>query len=147
MKGFKFKLEAVLKIRRLKEEQCKMQIGQIQVRIAQLKSFLAEHEKGIDKAYADQEISLAGGMSGQELQFHPFYVSGKKAHIDHINKELSDLDKMAQEKYAELAKLRAEVKVIDDMKEKQKKQYKKQLEKKQFAEIEEQVQNWRQIVK
>lgn len=147
MKGFKFKLEAVLKIRRLKEEQCKMQIGQIQVRIAELKGYLAEHEKGIDKAYADQEASLSGGMSGQEIQFHPFFVKGKRAHMNHINKEISDLTKAAEEKYAELAKLRAEVKVIDDMKEKQMKQYKKQLEKKQFAEIEEQVQNWRQIVK
>ena len=121
MKGFKFKLEAVLKMRKLKEEQCKMQIGQIQVRIAELKEFLAEHEKGIDKAYADQEESLAGGMNGKEIQFHPFYVSGKRAHIAHINKEIRDLTQVAEEKYQELAALRAQVKVIDDMKEKQKK--------------------------
>ena len=147
MKGFKFKLEAVLKIRKLKEDQCKMQIGQIQVRMSELRAFLKQHNLGIDKAYADQEQALTGGMSGQELQFHPFYVSGKRAHIDHINKEMDDLNKVVEIKYQQLAKLRAEVKVIDEMKEDQRKKYKKEVEKKQFAEIEEQVQNWRQVVK
>jgi hypothetical protein len=31
MKGFKFKLEALLKVRKLKEDQCKMEIGRLQV--------------------------------------------------------------------------------------------------------------------
>lgn len=147
MKGFKFKLEAVLKMRKLKEEHCKLEIGKIQLRIQELKYYLAEHNKGIDQAYQAQEEALSQGMNGQELKFHPFFVEGKKAHIDIIESELQMLNDQVQQKFKELARLRAEVNVIDDMKEKQKKEYRKKLEKKQFAEIEEQVQNWRQILK
>ena len=147
MKGFKFKLEAVLKMRKLKEEQCKMLIGRIQVRIQELQGYLVEHNKGIDLSYESQEEALAGGLNGQELQFHPFFVSGKMAHIKIIEDEIKTLQAQAQEMYNELAQLRAQVKVIDEMKEEKRKKYKKEYEKKQFAEIEEQVQNWRQIVK
>jgi len=147
MKGFKFKLEAVLKMRKLKEEQCKMLIGRIQVRIRELQGYLAEHNRGIDQSYEAQEQALESGLNGQELQFHPFFVSGKKAHIEIIENEILNLQRQAEEQYRELAQLRAQVKVIDEMKEKQKLKYKKSVEKKQFETIEEQVQNWRQIVK
>lgn len=147
MKGFKFKLEAVLKVRKLKEEQCKMQIGRIQLRLRQLQSFLDEHSAGIESSYKAQEEALSSGLNGKEIQFHPYFVSGKKAHMKQIEKEMKNLEEEVKEKYKELAKLKAETNVIDEMKEKQKTQYKKNLEKKQFAEIEEQVQNWKQIIK
>ena len=34
---FKFKLEAVLKMRKIREDQCKMEIGRIQVEIQEIK--------------------------------------------------------------------------------------------------------------
>lgn len=147
MKGFKFKLDAVLKIRKLKEEQAKMAIGLIQVRIRELEAYKAEHNVGIEKAYADQEASLAQGMSGRELQFHPFFVDGKRAHISQIDREISELQIEVTQMYEELKHLRADVKVIDEMKEKEITKYKKDLNKKQFEEIEEQNQNWRMITK
>ena len=147
MKGFKFKLDAVLKIRKLKEEQCKMAIGKIQVRIRELESFKAEHNAGIQRAYEDQEQALESGLSGQELQFHPFFVDGKRAHINVIDNEIADLKQDVAQMYEELKQLRADVKVIDEMKEKEKTKYKKALEKRQFEAIEEQVQNWRAIIK
>jgi hypothetical protein len=39
------------------------------------------------------------------------------------------------------------VKIIDEMKEKDKVKYKKKIEKKQFEDIEEQVQNWNKFQK
>lgn len=146
MKGFKFKLEAVLKIRKLKEEQCKMEIGKIQVRIKELKNYRLEHSKGIEQAYLDQEKLLEKGMNGRELQFHPFFVDGKRAHIGVIDKEIEGLEKEVAALYQQLNQLRADVKVIDEMKEQKTKEYKKSLNKKQFEEIEEQNQNWRMIL-
>jgi flagellar export protein FliJ len=147
MKGFKFKLDAVLKIRKLKEEQCKMAIGRIQVRMRELEGYIKGHSDGIDQAYQDQEQGLAQGMTGRELQFHPFFVGGKRAHIGQIEKEIEGLQEEVDELYEQLKQFRADVKVIDEMKEKETLKYKKKMDKKQFEELEEQNQNWRMVVK
>ena len=147
MKGYKFKLDAVLKIRKLKEEQCKMEIGRIQVRINLLKSEISKHNVGIEHAYESQEESLKDGLTGQELQFHPYFVSGKRAHIGYLENEIRDLTHDVNQKFDELKQLRANVKVIDEMKEKDKLKYKKAYQKKQDEVIEEQVQNWRMSMK
>ncbi len=147
MKGYKFKLDPVLKIRKLKEDRCKMDIGRLQVQITELKRQLQEHSKGIDEAYKSQEVGLKDGMSGQSIQFYPYFISGKTAHIDFINNEIGRLNEQVQEKFNQLKQLRANVKVVEKMKEKDKTKYRKNLEKKQFEEIEENVQNWKQSLK
>ena len=146
MKGYKFKLAALLKIRKIKEEQCKMAIGRLQVLITRWKNEIAMHNEGIDQAYEAQEHGLEGGLSGQEARFHPFFLEGKKTHISRIEKEIEILEEQVQQKYEELKTFRADVKLIDEMKEKDMKVYKKNLEKKMFNDIEEANQNWRMIM-
>jgi flagellar export protein FliJ len=145
MKGYKFKLEAVLKIRKLKEDACKMDIGRIQVQINKLKNDIAVHNDGIRQAYESQEKGLEKGLSGQELRFHPYFVGGKRADIEKIQSEINMLNEEVTQKYDHLKFLRADLKVVDEMKQKDKKKYKKDLEKKQYQELEEQVQNWKQF--
>ena len=147
MKGYKFKLEAVLKIRKLKEEQCKMEIGRIQVEINKRKNDIKKHTAGIEQAYTSQEKLMEDGVSGQEARFYPYFVSGKRAHINAVQNEIDDLQSDVNSKFEELKILRGSVKVIDEMKEKDKIKYKKKIEKKQFEDIEEQVQNWNQFQK
>lgn len=142
-KGYKYKLEALLKIRKLKEERCKMDIGRIQVRIRELDQEIANHNSGIDEAYELQEKSMQTGANGMEARFHPYFVEGKRAHIDGLTAQKTRLEYHVQQKFKELADLRANVKVLDKMKEKDHKSYKKNLEKKMHETIEEQVQNWR----
>lgn len=147
MKGYKFKLEAVLKVRKLKEEQCKMEIGRIQVQINKLKSEVKNHEAGIQQAYDSQEKLMEDGVNGTEIKFYPFFVSGKRAHIQAIQNEIQSLTEQVNDKYENLKILRGDVKVIEEMKEKDVLKYKKALQKKQFENIEEQVQNWNQFKK
>lgn len=146
MKKYKFKLEALLKIRKLKEETCKMEIGRIQVAITDLENEIVVHNQGIKEAFEDQEAALKAGMSGQELKFHPFFVQGKRANIKKIEGEIERLERLREKKLEELKYLRADVKVIDQMKEKDKLAHKKKVQKKQFNEIEEQIQNWKLTV-
>ena len=146
-KKFKFKLDAVLKVRKLKEDQCKMEIGRIQVRISELESFLEENNKGIDEAYKAQEEALRKGATGLDLKFHPFFVSGKKANMDVIKAEMNMHRESLEEKYKELNALRGEVKLVEQMKENEFAKFKKEKAKREFAEIEEQVRNWKQSVK
>lgn len=143
MKGYKFKLDAVLKVRKLKEERCKMEIGQIQVQINGLKADIERHKHGIQESYDSHEQGLSNGLIGHELRFHSYFVGGKNADIQRIQKEINFLQNEVEQKYEELKFLRADVKVMDQMKEKDKIKYKKHIQKKQFEEIEEQVQNWK----
>lgn len=145
-KAFKFKLAAVLKVRILKEEQKKMEIGRIQVRINELNQFKLEHNQGIQDSYTAQEESLQKGMSGRELQYHPYLITGQRANIDIINAEIKMLQSELEGKYQELNLLRGEVKLFEEMKEKKRMAHKKEMDKKEFEEIEEQVQNWKQVV-
>lgn len=143
MKGYKFKLEALLKIRKLKEEQCKMQIGRIQVEISQLDQKIEDRSSYIGEAFTAQEIALQEGASGKELAFYPYFVEGNRASIRDIKQKKRSLEKQVQQLYLQLNKLRADVKVISKMKEKDQIKYKKNLEKKEFQNLEEQVQNWK----
>lgn len=146
MKGHKFKLEALLKIRRLKEDQCKMEIGRIQVQIANLEQKVSDHHQNIDQAYGSQEKVLEDGATGQELTFFPYMFEGNKASIERLQQEINVLKDKVSSLYLDLNKFRADVKVIEKMKEKDLLQYKKQREKKEFEILEEQIQNWKQIL-
>ena len=146
MKKYKFKLDALLKIRKLKEETCKMEIGRLQVQITNKQKEIAKHNSGIKEAFEGQEAGLSQGMTGQEIQFHPFFVKGKRAHIKQLENEIAELEDYKEKKYNELKYLRADVKVIEEMKTKDREKYKKQLQKKMDEQIEEQVQNWRQYL-
>jgi flagellar FliJ protein len=146
MKGYKYKLEALLKIRKLKEERCKMEIGRLQVHIRDIEKQIEKHSAGIDEAYDLQEQSLEKGIEGLEVRFHPYFVQGKRSHIEALTNEKARVEHYVQQKFVQLAQLRANVKVLEKMKEKDKKAYKKQIEKKQNERIEEQVQNWRMIL-
>lgn len=146
-KKFKFKLEAVLKVRKIKEDQCKMEIGRLQVRMKELEGFKVENNTSIDTAYADQELSLEAGLSGRELQFHPFFVTGKKANLDVIEKEMAMLKEQLDYRYNELNHLRGEVKLVEEMKSKEQIKHKKERTKKEYEQIEEQVLNWKSAQK
>ena len=130
MKKHKFKLEALLKMRKLKEEACKMEIGRIQVQISEKEEQVSEHNKGIRTAFEGQEEALKTGVTGQELRFHPFFVDGKRAHINFILGEIKELSELRDQKFNELKHLRADVKVIDEMKTKDALSFKKNREKK-----------------
>ena len=138
----KFKLEAVLKLRKLKEDKCKAEIGRLQKRMKELEAYKAENNTGIDQAYTAQENALESGMSARELQFHPFFVSGKKANIKVIDGEMKMLNEQLIYRFKELSGYRGDVKVVEEMKEKDFQKYKKNKLKKDFEQIEEQVQNW-----
>ena len=141
-KGYKFKLEAVLKIRRLAEEQVKMQLGRINVQIAEVQDNIKEQNASIDQAYESQEAGLNSGLDGQEIRFHPYFVEGKRAHIGYLESQLRMLEKEREKLQIELNRKRADVKVIDKLKEKDFKQYKEKIEKKQALQLEEDVLSW-----
>ena len=147
MKKHKFKLEALLKMRQLKEEESKMRIGKLQLKKRELESQMAQENSGISQAYESQEASVNQGATGLDLRFYPYFMQGKRASVAKIKSEIEQIDQMLGALYWELSELRAKTKVLEEMKGKDKKAHKKLTNKKMSANIEEQVQNWTQYKK
>lgn len=141
-KGHKFKLEAVLKMRKLAEEQVKMQLGKVNVQITETHEQIKIQDASIDEAYKAQEAGLGEGLDGQEIRFHPYFVQGKKAHIGQLQAQLRMLESEREKLQKELNHKRADVKVIEKLKEKDFKEYKNRIEKKMAEQLEEDVLTW-----
>lgn len=71
----------------------------------------------------------------------------KNVHIKQIETEIESLELERIQKLDELTKLRGDVKIMEDMKEKDKLKYKKHIEKKQWEDLEEQILNWQRFAK
>lgn len=146
MKKFKFRLEALLKVRKLKENQCKMEIGRLQVEVSELKNQINFHQSAISQAYEAQEEVLNEGTTGQEISFYPYMFQGNQASISILEEKINVLTAKIDELYFELGQLRASVKVVENMKDNDFNKYKKLRNKKEQEIIEEQVKNWKQIL-
>lgn len=142
MKKFKFELAALLKMRKLKEDQCKTEVGRIQVNIQQAHKAIAQHRSDIEEAFESQRVSLSSQISAQEVKFYPYFVEGKDQTIKNLESEIKRLEELKQEKLLELAKFRADVKVLENMEDKKRKNYKKEIAKKEQTQLEEQVLIW-----
>lgn len=147
MKKHKFKLEALLKMRKLEEDQCKMRIGRLQTEKTRLLEQIDKQNQGIDEAYSSQEQSVKNGATGMDLRFYPYFVQGKRAATKELERKIADLDTFLEDAYKDLKQYRAKAKVLEEMKEKDRKAHKKQTEKEMHQKIEEQVMNWTQFKK
>ncbi len=145
MKKYKFKLEALLKMRKLEEDQCKLKIGKLQSKKSELLAEIENQKEGINEAYKSQEATIEGGASGLDLRFYPYFVQGKRAATAKLQKEIAYLEELLAEAYEELKLFRAKAKVLEEMREKDRKAFKKKANKEEHQKIEEQVMNWNQF--
>jgi flagellar FliJ protein len=137
VKKFKYKLEALLKLRKFKESRLKVELGVINSDIAKTQDIIVELKKNIESTYKDQEEVLSSPTSGQMAQFYPRYIQGRREDI--INREnlIYSLKKKYQNKLEELSLAMAETKVIQKMKDKDFQAYVKNRTKKENNDLEE----------
>lgn len=142
MKGFKFRLKALYRLRSFEEENCKIELGKINKEIAILEERIRACEESISTAYDSQKSIAEKGISAREIQFYPYYVEGRLQSIKNMNEQIEDLVQKRERKMEELSVLRAKSKVLEKLKEQEKKKYKKALEKEDEKNLEEEVQKW-----
>jgi flagellar FliJ protein len=142
MKRFKFKLEAVLKMRRLEEDNTKMELGKLLVYKTQLQEIIKNENIEIDVAFEQQEKTLKTGTKAMHLGIFPMITEGKKAKIRKIETEILGLNKKIETTTQYLAECRAQTKLMEKLREKEWQSYKKEYNKVTNEKIEEQVQNW-----
>lgn len=144
MKKYQFRLEAVLKVRKFKEETCRMELGYLLNELQKIIDQLKHDQEQIDSYYKIQEGALgqSGGMTASQLQTFPMLVAGKTRNIELLNGALERQEKLVEDKRKELAIIKGELKVIESMKEKDFEKYRKEVNKEIDKKVEEQTQNW-----
>ncbi len=136
-KKFKFKLEGLMKIRKFKEEQLKVELGKINQEIMVVKNRIAELKTHIKDAYASQEVTLKSQSDGQLARFFPYFIQAKREDIKNQENLLYSLEKKFEKKLKEVSKAMGETKIIDGMKKDQKEKWKKENDKKEQEKIDE----------
>jgi len=140
MKKFKYKLNALLKLRRFTEEKVKIEIGKIVQEISSIKNEISVMHGDIAESYTAQEDLAQDLSSSRTLQFFPFFIQGRKEKIKAKENILFSLEKRYQEKLKSLAIARGEVKVLEKLKTKKHDEYKRYVDKKMYADVEENFQ-------
>jgi flagellar FliJ protein len=98
----------------------------------------------IQHYYKVQEATLKTGVKGSQLQAFPLLVTAKEKKIKVLEAQKVRQLEYIEEKKKELAQLRGDLKVIENMKEKDYEQYRKAINKEIDQKVEEQTQNWLQ---
>jgi flagellar FliJ protein len=142
MKLYQFRLEPVLKLRKLKEENCRMQLGQLLNELNRIEDQLQHDRNEIDSYYKIQEGALKNGMNAGQLQAFPMLVAGKDRNIELLLADKKKQEQKVEEKKQELAQLRGDLKVMENLKQKGHDEHRKALNKEIDQKVEEQTQNW-----
>lgn len=142
MRKFEFRLDPVLKLRKLKEENCRMELGQLLLELNQIEDQLNHDKKEIDTYYMIQEGSLKNGITAGQLQAFPMLVSAKNKNIELLEKEKKRQEQKVEEKKQELAQLKGDLKVMENLREKKYDEHRKAMNKEIDQKVEEQTQNW-----
>jgi flagellar export protein FliJ len=146
MKRYKFKLEALLKLRRFKEEQARVEIGMMRNELEKLKDRIVTQRGHIDIAADSQTKVLSCGTAARNVQFYPEFFEGKEIEIRNIKSNSIILQAAIQAKVEEWKILRGEVKVIEKLREKNFNVFRKTQNKEETKKLEEMVQLWDQSI-
>ena len=143
MQKFKYKLEALLKLRELEENKLQIELGRINQELLEKKNLIKKHNQDLAIGYSSMEKMLKEGTSARYLQFYPMHTEGHNAAIEKLENEIYSLKEKLKRKVEEVAKAKAAVDVVKKMKEKAKVKFKREIEKKDQEKIDELVQIWR----
>ena len=87
---------------------------------------------------------MKNGIRGDQVQAFPMLVAAKERNIELLLRDKKKQEELIEAKKQELATLKGELKVIENLKEKDYNEYRKALNKEIDQKVEEQTQNWLQ---
>jgi len=98
----------------------------------------------IEKYFKIQEASLKNGIRGDQIQAFPNLIAAKDKNIQLLQRDKKNQEQLIEEKRKELAILKGDLKVIENLKEKEFEEFRKAYNKEIDQKVEEQTQNWLQ---
>ena len=136
MQKFKFKLAGLLKLREFKENKLKVELGHINREIEETKLLIKKLNNDLDEGYDAHEKILYKNAGGSLIRFFPEFFQAKREDIKNKENFIFALQRKMELKREELAQARGEVKVIENLKDKKKQEYNKEMLKKEELMIE-----------
>lgn len=119
-----------------------MELGRLITELTRIDNQLAHDHAEIDSYYKIQEGAMKTGIRGDQIQAFPMLVAGKERNIQLLIRDKKMQEEQIDVKKKELATLRGELKVIENLKEKDYTEYRKAMNKEIDQKVEEQTQNW-----
>lgn len=119
-----------------------MELGQLLSQLNQIEDQLKYDRNEIENYYKIQEGSLKTGVRAGQLQTFPMLIAGKDRNIELLLRDKTKQEALVAEKKQELAQLRGDLKVMENLKEKNYDEYRKAYNKEVDQKVEEQTQNW-----
>ena len=138
-KGFKFKLEPVLRLRELREEEVKNELGQVIGKINTLLESIGKYKAEIQYYFNryEQSESNRGEMTSGLRQYMPEFLISHYDKIKKCKSEIQELEKSKGELIKKLASAKGQVEIFSKLKEKKYHEFKKAYTTKLVNEIEE----------
>lgn len=136
-KKFKFKLEGLLKLRKFKEEEIKVELGKLISEEQKILDRINEIDNEVRLGYQMQNEAFDEQSKGRDAYFYPYYFQGKRKDRERCETMLYSLRKKINSKREELSEAMGNVKIMESLKDKKVQEYKKEKNKKELADQEE----------
>ncbi len=121
-----------------------MELGQLVTQLDRIEDQLQRDRDEIGSYYQIQDGGLRTGLSGRQLQAFPMLIAAKEQNIRLLEGDRKKQEEMITQKRQELAHLRGDLKVMENLREKDFDAYKRALRKDIDQKVEEQTQIWLQ---
>jgi len=136
-KKFNFKLESLLKIRKLKEKVEEIELAKISKEINHHKDLLVKYNNELSLIYDYYEKSTQSLNSVKVLQDFPFAIDKKRLSIAEEERKIDKLNIKYNDQVKKFNLARGETKIIQKNKEKDFLKHKKLINKKEEEDLEE----------
>jgi flagellar FliJ protein len=121
MKRFKFNLEKILQLRKFKEEECKLALGQAV-------SFLNKIENDIKETALKRHAASSQRFSDvSETASWEIYILRLDQQADRLTEQAAQAQIVVEEKRALYLEAQKDLKAIEKLKEKQQKEYRREM--------------------
>ena len=137
-KKFNFKLLPLLKLRKFKENQVLTELASYNDKIITLENMLSSIDKSMDEFhdYVNKGDS-SGSLDSSLVKYYSDFVTARSAKRAQLRTKVKNLEGERSEVLLRLNKAKSDIKVIENLMEKEKEKFKKMVEKKEQEEIEE----------
>jgi flagellar protein FliJ len=119
-----------------------MELGHLMSELNKILDQIKKEKEDIQSYYEIQERTLKTGIKGFQVQSFPMLVDGKKQNILDLEKRKIKQERSIELKRLELAELKGQLKVMENLKQKDYDENKRQMNKEIDQKVEEQTQNW-----
>lgn len=136
MKKFRFKLDGFLKFRELKEMRAKTEFGNIVRERNILEESIEESRRDMQTAYASLEYMAEKRHEARDLQLFSLLIDGHRKKIGSMREGLRSLEGEYEQKKVKMRNARADLKVVENIKERKFESFKREVEKKELMDLE-----------